>query len=185
MFADRLAELSDDLVFWVVGDGPEGVGAPKPDLVGGWAAAGLVVRSVRGAKCRTVDRMFDEVSAAWQFPDYFGENWPAFYECISELDWLDFGRGLVFVVRQPDVFLVDDPGRALKDLVDVLQDAHSVYREAIALGERWDRPAVPFHVVLQSTRAQRATAVGRWEAAGALLKPGGDAWPPVSASGDA
>lgn len=49
---------------------------------------GYVVRSIRGHKCRTIDGMIDEFSSALQFPWYFGENWPAFDECICDLDWL-------------------------------------------------------------------------------------------------
>ena len=53
----------------------------------------LTVRTVRGRKIRTVGRLFDEMAAALQFPYYFGENWPAFDECLADIDWLaDGGR---------------------------------------------------------------------------------------------
>jgi len=47
-----------------------------------------VVRLVRGAKMRTTARLFDEISAAFQFPCYFGENWDALDECLNDIDWL-------------------------------------------------------------------------------------------------
>ena len=37
-----------------------------------WRDAGLTVRTVRGSKMRTVERLFDELAAALQFLYYFG-----------------------------------------------------------------------------------------------------------------
>lgn len=56
--------------------------------VGGWRDDGLTVLTVRGRKMRTLETLYDEMAAALQFPQYFGENWPAFNECLSEMDWL-------------------------------------------------------------------------------------------------
>lgn len=39
---------------------------------------------------RTVAQLNDEFSAALQFSAYFGENWPAFNECLKDLDWLPY-----------------------------------------------------------------------------------------------
>ncbi len=55
------------------------------------------VRWVRGTKMRRVDDLFDEFSAAFQFPDYFGGNWPGFDECIRDLDWLP-AKGYIVLV---------------------------------------------------------------------------------------
>ncbi|NGY75562.1 hypothetical protein F6Y02_01625 [Bacillus megaterium] len=39
----------------------------------------------------------DEWAAALQFPDYFGENWAAFDECLNDLDWLPADRYILFI----------------------------------------------------------------------------------------
>src|SRR5262245_41285350 len=44
-----------------------------------------VARVVRGVKCSTATKLFDEFAAALQFPDYFGENWDAFSDCFADL----------------------------------------------------------------------------------------------------
>lgn len=50
------------------------------------ARDGTVARVVRGKKSRTVSHFFDEISAALQFPYYFGENWAALDECLADLE---------------------------------------------------------------------------------------------------
>jgi hypothetical protein len=54
----------------------------------GWSETRLVVRTLRGVKMQTVQQLFDEFAAALQFPWYFGENWAAFDECLTDLAWL-------------------------------------------------------------------------------------------------
>ena len=50
---------------------------------------------MRGRKSLTTPHFFDESSAALQFPYYFGENWDAFHDCLTDLEWL---RGDTVVV---------------------------------------------------------------------------------------
>lgn len=54
-------------------------------------------RWVRGTKMVTTEGLWDEVSAAFQFPYYFGENWAAYEECLMDLDWID-AHGYVMVL---------------------------------------------------------------------------------------
>ena len=41
-----------------------------------------------GTKMLSKTSLFSEVAAKLLFPDYFGNNWDAFYDCISDLSWL-------------------------------------------------------------------------------------------------
>lgn len=62
----------------------------------------VVVRVLRGQKMRTFQGMFNEFGAV---SDYFGENWDALDECLSDLDWLP-GRAYVFIfVRATEVLM--------------------------------------------------------------------------------
>lgn len=138
----------------------------------GWAEAGLSVRTVRGKKMRTVPQLFDEVSAALQFPYYFGENWNAFDECLSEIDWFPFGNGFVIVIRDAECVLADEPNAEIRTLVRLFTTAHETYSVAVEEGGSWDRPPVPFHVVLLGANDERRKAAeGRWKAAGAVTIP--------------
>lgn len=134
----------------------------------GWADAGLVVRAVRGRKTRTRQALFNEFAAALQFPYYFGENWPAFNECVADLDWISAPAGIVILVCQAAQLLTDEHPGDMAVLVKAIHNAGTTFGQPITDGEWWDRPAVPFHVVLQEESMQ---ALGRWEAAGARLEP--------------
>jgi hypothetical protein len=134
-----------------------------------WRQAGLTTRTARGRKMRTVDALFDEMAAAMQFPQYFGENWPAFDECLADMDWLPMSVGIVVVVPEPDEVLADSPDIELGVFVRMVASAAKTYAQPISRGESWDRPAVPFHVVLQTNPPGSAQVRARWQAAGAAI----------------
>ena len=133
----------------------------------GWSEAGLIVRLVRGRKMRTAEGLFDEVSAALQFPYYFGENWSAFDECLTDMDWLPSTAGLVVIVLDSGEVLCDEPDEELGTLVRVIGHAAETYAEPVESGEWWDRPALPFHVVLHIGVGEEASMRAHWGAAGA------------------
>ena len=93
----------------------------------GWKIAlddpSTAVRFVRGNKMRTLNDLFDEVSAACQFPYYFGENYAALAECLGDLDWLNASR-FVLIISRCSELLADEPielgafGRALAGGID-------------------------------------------------------------------
>ncbi|WP_069163627.1 barstar family protein [Nocardia altamirensis] len=102
------------------------------------APSGYVVRELRGAKMRTVARLFDEFAAALQFPYYFGDNKDSFDECLRDLDdFVGDATGYVVVVRDSGHLLAEAPtertwfGEAIRDCA-----------------EYWTRKGIPFRVVL-------------------------------------
>jgi len=34
------------------------------------------------------EQLFEAFAAQLDFPDYFGRNWDALYDCLTDLDWL-------------------------------------------------------------------------------------------------
>lgn len=110
---------------------------------------------------RTRAAMFNEIGAALQFPDYFGENGAALDECLTDLSWLPAERYVIVVTDAADV-LADESLDALHGLSAALLRAAETWAEPIARGESWDRPAIPFHVVLQARPNDREAVVDRW-----------------------
>jgi RNAse (barnase) inhibitor barstar len=106
---------------------------------------GFIVRVVRGAKCRSTPGLFSEVARAMDFPDYFGHNWDALEECLTDLEWLP-GKGFVLLVTAAEQILADDEEEEFATFLQVLSDAGEAWAsgEAGAQGGR----GTPFHTVL-------------------------------------
>jgi RNAse (barnase) inhibitor barstar len=103
----------------------------------------LAVRVVRGNKMRRLDDLYDEFAAAFQFPDYFGENWDAFDECLADLEWLP-AAGYVLLISNAVEVLSEEPEKQFATFVSVLS----------GISEEWAARATapkPFHVLLQCT----------------------------------
>jgi hypothetical protein len=112
----------------------------------------VVVRALRGRKMASALGTFDEIAAALQFPYYFGENWGAFEECINDLSWLPGGGYVLFVMDFATVLAIESPDQLLVFL-NILERTGQAWSKPIALGEAWDRPSKPFHVVLHASNA--------------------------------
>ena len=72
---------------------------------------------VRGKLCDTLDNFFREVSAALRFPDYFGWNWAAFDECLSDLEWLSFSEILIIIQDFDYIFKNENQPDSYRDLL--------------------------------------------------------------------
>jgi hypothetical protein len=103
-------------------------------------------RSIRGAKMQTTADLFDEVSAALQFPYYFGENWSALDECIQDLSWLP-AEAYVLFISKPGLILEKEDRDDLKSFLKILDEAAGNWSVPIVDNVAWARPAIPFHVI--------------------------------------
>lgn len=135
-----------------------------------WANSGITVRGVRGRKMRTTQALFNEVSAALQFPYYFGENWDAFDDCICDLDWLLPTPGIIVLIYGYGRVLIDDNPKELANFISAMGYAMEELSRPVEQGDSLDRPAVPFHVVLQNDPDDDfEAAASLWESSGAKL----------------
>jgi RNAse (barnase) inhibitor barstar len=116
------------------------------------------VRVIRGIKCETLEALFNEVGAALQFPDYFGENWDALDECIIDLEWMPAEWYLIHV-DQVECVLPEDPAD-FRIFLRILLDAGRAWHDPESRGMA-PPPAsrsVPFNIILSGTDAGLARA---------------------------
>ena len=76
---------------------------------------------------------FRELAHTLRFPDYFGRNWDAVYDCLTDLNWLP-ATGYVLVVDGFDHFAMNEPEQWAIGL--------KVLREACAFWQPLSRPMV-------------------------------------------
>jgi hypothetical protein len=113
----------------------------------------VVVRFLRGNKMRTVNSLFDEFAAALQFPYYFGENWNAFDECLTDLAWLPGDVYILIITNSEATLATEEDEEQLVTLIDILQNAGEEWSRPVETSESWSHPPVPFHVIFQSSEA--------------------------------
>ncbi|WP_447978503.1 barstar family protein [Candidatus Nitrospira bockiana] len=110
---------------------------------------GYAVRTFHGKKCRTKSGLLGEFARVLEFPSYFGKNWDALEDCLTDLQWVP-AAGYVFIVTDAD---------------QVLAEHEDDYRTFLAIleaaGKMWAteqdvRPEIPFHVLFVVDRRGKA-----------------------------
>jgi hypothetical protein len=122
---------------------------------------------VRGEKATDDARFFDELAAALQFPYYFGENWDAANECVSEPLWLK-GSSFLFIFDSAQ-HLLSESDRGFRILLEVLADAHDRWhRETADFGPRGRQP-IAFQSILACAPDAVDALIERMDAANATF----------------
>jgi RNAse (barnase) inhibitor barstar len=110
-------------------------------------AAAREPRVLRGRHLHTPESLFAEFALMWRFPGYFGRNWSALEDCLTDLAWLPAPRYLC-VINEADQLLKDARPEVLGLLLDLLDRVGRHWATPIEQGEAWDRRAVPFHTLM-------------------------------------
>jgi len=110
-------------------------------------------------KMRSRQTLFDEFAAALQFPEYFGENWHAFADCLSDLAWWPATQRRLIVWDSSHV-------------LNVQPDEYSLFLEILRKSaEEWAsddefREACPLNVVLHTEEGDLSDLRSRLDAVG-------------------
>ena len=100
---------------------------------------GAFVSCIRGRFCATLDDFFREISASMRFPDYFGWNWAAFDECITDLEWLKFSSLLIVIEDFDLLFKKDRKKHVEKQLLEKYLNLAAEY---------WTSQNIPISILL-------------------------------------
>jgi Barstar (barnase inhibitor) len=112
----------------------------------------VCVRRLRGNKMRTRKSLMDEFGASLQFFEEFGENWHALGECLEYLDeWLP-ASAYVVVIESAEEVLIDEEPDQMVALLKTLHDAGEWWAQPTTDNVRFNRCAVPFHVLFNFVR---------------------------------
>jgi RNAse (barnase) inhibitor barstar len=111
---------------------------------------GYAVRTIQGEKCRTPSGLFSEFARALTFPDYFGHNWDALEECLTDLEWLP-AKGYILLITDTQAVL-PEAEEEYNTLLEVLDDAG----EAWSKGQTIDGRRAAFHAVFIITEQDKS-----------------------------
>jgi hypothetical protein len=124
------------------------------------AELGVTGRVLSGRHMCRKRELFDEFAARLSFPTYFGHNWDALAECLADLEWLH-GLAYAVVINGAQEILDEEPPEQLRLFFQLIEGVAAEWAQAVALGEDWDRPAIPFHVLLHDTPEGRRSLESR------------------------
>lgn len=71
--------------------------------------------------------LFEGFASALRFPEWFGANWDALADCLTDLSWLDESGYLITLRGYGGAFTADS--RGWETLLSVLQDACAYWRD--------------------------------------------------------
>jgi RNAse (barnase) inhibitor barstar len=128
----------------------------------------VACRTIRGQKARTTQALFDEFAAALQFPYYFGENWDAFDECLTDLEWLP-ADGYVLLIQNSTHLLETETSDRRSTFFQVLERDGREWGTPAA--GQFPRPAKSFHVLLQCTSEEERSLHKKLEGAKVSFEP--------------
>jgi len=152
---DKLIEIDDSILGKVSVPALLAVNYPlKPlgDACDRWAFHRLTVRWLRGKRMRTTQGLYDEFSAALQFPPYFRNDMATLDKCLSDLEWIEF-TSMVVVVFDADQVLVNESDHGLTYIERCFIGANKRFSMP-ANSKGKSRSARPFHGVLQMSEEE-------------------------------
>ncbi|HDR4565347.1 MULTISPECIES: barstar family protein [Bacillus cereus group] len=118
---------------------------------------------INGSKCGDINGLFSEFSKKMNFPDYFGDNWNSFDECINDLSWLKSKQYLI-LINDTEKLLAND-NENFEVLIEILSDTCMEWAEGREYGELITFPT-PFHVIFCCTDNKEKHIIERFKSIG-------------------
>jgi RNAse (barnase) inhibitor barstar len=76
---------------------------------------------LEGEKIEKKEQFLNHAEVAMKFPDHFGGNWDAFYDCLTDFEWID-AQGYVIYFDHTDAFAAHHVSQ-LETVLELFQDA--------------------------------------------------------------
>ena len=102
--------------------------------------AGLAVFRIDIGHAKSKKDFLGHVARALEFPDWFGGNWDALNDCLTDLDWLSIETGYVLILENSEHYGTRHPQE--------FEKARAVFASA---AEYWKSQNLPFWVFVEAS----------------------------------
>ena len=79
-------------------------------------ATGIDIRRINSHVAKSLSAFWFEIAAALQFPEHFGRNLNALYDCISDMGWLQSHR-ICIVARDANTLLQHETDEVYRSVI--------------------------------------------------------------------
>ena len=110
---------------------PENDSAVIGKITSGLKQQGIQIFYLDGREVCDKRSFLSKIATVMKFPDYFGHNWDALDECITDLDWCPAER-YVLIYDQSEIFSKAAPTE--------WETAYDILRSAVAYWQDTDTP---------------------------------------------
>ena len=150
--------------FYELRDGP--LEAVRYELL----RAGYTAPRLDAGQMRTWSAFYAELAAACQFPTYFGHNYAAAADLLTDFEWAPSVQGYVLCFSRAELVLIDEPEQELQFVVSLVDESAAYWLDAPPVKDIWGRPIPPatFAAVLHTDGSADSS---RWLAQGAAVGP--------------
>ena len=76
---------------------------------------------LEGEKIEKKEQFLNHAAVAMKFPSHFGGNWDAFYDCLTDMDWVE-ADGYVIYFDHTDAFASHHESQ-LETVIELFEDA--------------------------------------------------------------
>jgi RNAse (barnase) inhibitor barstar len=87
---------------------------------------GLAFFHIDGRDISDKDQFLKQAALILRFPEYFGNNWDAFADCLTDMSWLE-ADGFVILYDQFDPFAEHSP-RQFETALEILKESTEFWR---------------------------------------------------------
>jgi RNAse (barnase) inhibitor barstar len=101
---------------------------------------------VEGKNIARKEQLLNHVETALHFPGYFGDNWDALEECLTDMEWID-APGYLIYYDHIDGLLAEHPDQ-FATFVEICRDAV----------DSWKEDGTPMLVLLSGIKAPKGVA---------------------------
>lgn len=78
------------------------------------------IGEIDGYKCQSLQSFLTEISIAFRFPSYYGNNINAFWDCIGDLSWIK-EKNYALIIKNSSIFLKNEDEKTRNDVFVLLK----------------------------------------------------------------